>query len=77
MTGSERGRSFRWSRSIPSTSMAPMLEITVVEPLDGRAVRLTLSSAEVVVRDLGDLLHGPLFEPLAADESLFRQVRVD
>jgi hypothetical protein len=57
--------------------MAPMIEIAAVEPLDGRAVRLTLSSGEVVVRDLGDLLHGPLFEPIAADESLFRQVRVD
>ena len=74
--GSERAHSSRWSRSIPSTSMAAMIEIAAVEPLDGRAVRLTLSSGEVIVRDLGDLLHGPLFEPIADDESLFRQVRV-
>ena len=57
--------------------MAAMIEIAAVEPLEGRCVRLTLSDGEVVVRDLGDLLHGPLFEPLAFDESLFRQVRVD
>ena len=53
-----------------------MIEIAAVEPLDGRAVRLTLSDGEVVVRDLGDLLRGPLFEPIAVDDRLFRQVRV-
>lgn len=56
--------------------MAAMIEIAAVEPLEGRSVRLTLSDGEVIVRDLGDLLHGPLFEPIAADDSLFRQVRV-
>jgi hypothetical protein len=56
--------------------MAAMIEIAAVEPLEGRAVRLTLSDGEVVVRDLGDLLHGPLFEPIADDDSLFRQVHV-
>ena len=76
MTGRGRAPSFRWPRSIPSTSMAAMIEIAAVEPLEGRAVRLTLSDGEVVVRDLGDLLHGPLFEPVAADDTLFRQVHV-
>ena len=56
--------------------MAAMIEIAAVEPLEGRAVRLTLSDGEVVVRDLGDLLHGPLFDPIALDDELFRQVRV-
>ena len=56
--------------------MTAMIEIAAVEPLEGRAVRLTLSDGEVVVRDLGDLLRGPLFEPLASDDELFRQVHV-
>ena len=35
-----------------------MLEITKVEPLKGRSVRLTLSDGMVVDRDLGALLDG-------------------
>ena len=54
-----------------------MIEIAAVEPLEGRALRLTLSDWEAVVRDLVDLLHGPLFEPIAADDTLFRQVHVE
>jgi len=53
-----------------------MLEIADVEALPGRTVRLTLSDGEVVVRDLGDLLRGPLFDPIAADDELFRSVGV-
>lgn len=49
-----------------------MLEIRDVEPLEGRTVRLTLSDGEVVVRDLSDLLHGPLFDRIAADDRAFR-----
>ncbi len=54
-----------------------MLEIRGVEPLDGRTVRLTLSDGGVVVRDLSDLLHGPLFDHIAADDRTFRIVAVD
>ena len=54
-----------------------MLEITAVEPLFGRSVRLTLSNGSTVDRDLTDLLRGPLFDPIAADDQLFRAVRVD
>jgi hypothetical protein len=57
--------------------MVDMLEIRNVEPLEGRTVRLTLSDGEVVVRDLSDLLHGPLFDPIAADDAAFRRVAVD
>ena len=56
--------------------MRMMLEIRGVEPLDGRTVRLTLSDGEIVVRDLSDLLHGPLFDRIAADERTFRSVAV-
>ena len=48
-----------------------------MEPLEGRTVRLTLSDGEVVVRDLSDLLHGPLFDLIAADDRTFRSVAVD
>jgi hypothetical protein len=53
-----------------------MLEITAVEPLVGRSVLLTLSNGSTVERDLTDLLRGPLFDPIAADDGLFRAVLV-
>jgi len=54
-----------------------MLEIRDVVPLDGRTVRLTLSDGEVVIRDLSDLLRGPLFDSIASDDATFRRVAVD
>ena len=54
-----------------------MLEIRAVEVLDGRTVRLALTDGETVVRDLGDLLHGPLLEPIGQSDALFRRVTVD
>jgi len=57
--------------------MLRMLEIREVEPLEGRTVRLTLSDGEVVVRDLSDLLHGPLFDRIAAEDQAFRSVAVE
>jgi hypothetical protein len=54
-----------------------MIEIEGVEPLPGHFVRLTLSDGSVVERDLSDLLHGPVFEPIRASDELFRRVRVD
>ena len=38
-----------------------MLRIRAVDCLQGRFVRLTLSDGTQVVRDLPDLLHGPVF----------------
>ena len=54
-----------------------MLEVMAVEVLSGRSVRLTLSDGSTVERDLTDLLRGPLFDPIAADDGLFRAVQVD
>ena len=54
-----------------------MLEIQAVEPLEGRSVRMTLSDGTVVDRDLTDLLWGPVFAPIVADEGVFRSVFVD
>ena len=52
-----------------------MLRIHAVEPLQGRSVRLTLSDGTQVVRDLVDLLHGPVFERIASDDTTFRRVQ--
>ncbi len=52
-----------------------MLRIHAVEPLQGRSVRLTLSDGTQVVRDLVDLLHGPVFERIASDDTTFRLVQ--
>ena len=57
--------------------MQAMLEIRDVSALEGRTVQLTLSDGEVVVRDLSDLLTGPMFDRIAADDDLFRGVTVD
>lgn len=52
-----------------------MLRIRAVEPLPGRSVRLTLSDESEVERDLTDLLDGPVFVHIAAEDAVFRQVR--
>ena len=52
-----------------------MLRIRAVEPLPGRSVRLTLSDESEVERDLTDLLDGPVFIRIAAEDAVFRQVR--
>jgi hypothetical protein len=54
-----------------------MLEVRDVRPLDGRSVRLTLSDGSVVVRDLGPVLRGPIFERIAEDDGFFRSVFVE
>jgi Protein of unknown function (DUF2442). len=55
-----------------------MLEVSAVEPLEGRVVRLTLSNGAVVERDLTDLLaRGAIFAPIATDDAAFRRVSVD
>jgi hypothetical protein len=55
-----------------------MLEVTAVEPLEGRVVRLTLSNGAVVERDLGALLDGGgVFERISFDDDAFREVYVD
>ena len=51
-----------------------MLRIRAVEALPGRSVRLTLTDGSVVERDLTDLLDGPVFASIAADDTEFRRV---
>jgi hypothetical protein len=52
-----------------------MLRVRNVTPLGGRSVRLTLSDGTDVERDLTDLLDGPVFARIAAEDAVFRRVR--
>lgn len=55
-----------------------MLEISAVEPLHDRVVRLTLSDGSVVVRDLGDVLDGRgVLARITTDDVAFRKVYAD
>ena len=53
-----------------------MLRIRHATALDGHRLRLTLTNGDVVERDIGALLWGPVFEPLRTDAARFRQVAV-
>jgi hypothetical protein len=54
-----------------------LIRIVDVEPLEGFTLRLRFSDDSERVVDLESELWGPVFEPLKADISLFREVRVD
>jgi hypothetical protein len=51
-----------------------MLRIRRATALDGHRLRLTLTNGDVVERDIGALLWGPVFEPLRTEDALFRRV---
>ena len=53
-----------------------MLRIRKAAPITDYRVRLTLTDGDVVERDLGALLWGPVFEPLRSDPDRFREVTV-
>ena len=55
----------------------PLLRIRTVTPLDGRRVRLGLTDGSERVVDLRPLLVGRVFEPIVADDAVFRRVAVD
>ena len=52
-----------------------MLTILRAEPLDDYWVRLALSDGTTIERNVLDLIHGPVFEPVRADYRLFRRLR--
>jgi len=54
-----------------------MVEVTGVEIVIARTVRLWFPDGSERVVDLAPLLWGPVFEEIAADDALFAQVRVD
>lgn len=54
-----------------------MVDITEVEVVAGRTVRLWFSDGSERVVDLSPLLWGPAFAEIAANEEIFSAVRVD
>jgi hypothetical protein len=54
-----------------------LVRISSVKPIEGYLVELTLSTGEVIERDLSPLLRGPIFESILANEDRFRAVRVE
>ena len=54
-----------------------LLRIIDVEPLDGYSLQLTLNDDSVIVRDVGDLLRGPVFESIRNDRSVFAEARAE
>lgn len=54
-----------------------MVEVTDVEVLEGRTVRLRFSDASERTVDLTPFLWGPVFEKIASDDAMFRKVAVD
>jgi hypothetical protein len=55
----------------------PLVRIADVKPLDGRRVEMTLTTGEVVQRELGHLLIGPVFDEIRGDDEQFRQVKAE
>lgn len=54
-----------------------MVDITDVEVLHHRVVKLSFSDGSERTVDLAPFLWGPVFEDIAADDELFAQVKAD
>ena len=54
-----------------------LVRISSVKPLDDFQVEITLTTGEVVRRDLGPLLNGPVFGSIRNDAAQFCQVRAE
>lgn len=59
------------------TEFGPIIDVTCVEVLHGRVVRLTFEDGTVKTIDLAPYLWGEMFEPLAASDEEFAKVSVD
>jgi hypothetical protein len=54
-----------------------MVRVREVRPLTGFDVEITFTDGSLRRIDLAPLLHGPVFQPLIDDPTLFRAVYVD
>jgi len=54
-----------------------MLRISKVEPLKDFRLRLTLTDATVIERDVAPLLTGPIFAMIRSNPEMFAQVRAE
>lgn len=62
---------------LEQADLMALLRIRQAIPLDRWKLRLTLTDDSVIERGISSLLAGAIFEPLKADEKLFKQVRVE
>lgn len=53
------------------------VRVRAAQPLEQYHVRLEFTDGSVRDMDLEPYLHGPIFEPIRADEQVFRSMRVD
>ena len=56
--------------------LMPLVRVQSVEPLEGFKVKLIFQNGAQKEVDLEPLLHGPIFEPIRNDPSVFRSVKV-
>lgn len=63
----------RWNNN----DLMKLVDVVSVKVLQGFEVELAFDDGFVRRLDLDPYLHGPIFEPLRADPSYFRSVRVD
>jgi hypothetical protein len=54
-----------------------LIRIAKARPLEGFNVELTLTTGEVIQRDLQPFLGGPVFDRIRDDEQQFRQLRAE
>ena len=54
-----------------------LIRIEKVEALTNWGLRLTLTNGEIIDREISPFLHGPMFDPIRASETLFRAVRAE
>ena len=59
-----------------SEFLGPLVRVRTVEPLEGFKVRVTFQNDAQKEIDLEPFLHGPIFEPIRYDLSVFRSVTV-
>ena len=54
-----------------------LVRIREAKPLGNYRVQLTLTNDQIVERDLGAMLRGPIFSEIRSDEAQFMQLRVE
>ena len=54
-----------------------LVRIRAVEPMDGFHVNIMFTDNTQRIVDLEPYLHGPIFDPIRTDLSMFRSLRVD
>ncbi len=56
--------------------IGPLIRVQAVEPLEAFKARVTFKNGVQKDIDLEPYLHGPIFEPIKSDISVFRAVKV-